>query len=201
MKIDPNQDKDNLIFINNLCLILSIFSIIYFITAFTLMNTGTPIKTCKFTDGMEIPIEVKDKAEVYKVEAYYSGRINGENVSITGEVLDEHDETLYEFGKDMWFEEGRDDEGYWSDSSRDMSIELAFKEKGKYKIKLNKEGSADNAINNSIEIKIKNKVKSYVGFTQAGIGAVLLALLVFYIFNASWVNSGIGSAVEEMTDD
>ena len=140
MKIDPNQDKDNLIFINNLCLILSIFSIIYFITAFTLMNTGTPIKTCKFTDGMEIPIEVKDKAEVYKVEAYYSGRINGENVSITGEVLDEHDETLYEFGKDMWFEEGRDDEGYWSDSSRDMSIELAFKEKGKYKIKLNKEG-------------------------------------------------------------
>ena len=201
MKIDPNQDKDNLIFINNLCLILSIFSIIYFITAFTLMNTGTPIKTCKFTDGMEIPIEVKDKAEVYKVEAYYSGRINGENVSITGEVLDEHDETLYEFGKDMWSEEGRDDEGYWSDSSRDMSIELAFKEKGKYKIKLNKEGSADNAINNSIEIKIKNKVKSYVGFTQAGIGAVLLALLVFYIFNASWVNSGIGSAVEEMTDD
>lgn len=201
MKIDPNQDKDNLIFINNLCLILSIFSIIYFITAFTLMNTGTPIKTCKFTDGMEIPIEVKDKAEVYKVEAYYSGRINGENVSITGEVLDEHDETLYEFGKDMWFEEGRDDEGYWSDSSRDMSIELAFKEKGKYKIKLNKEGSADNAINNSIEIKIKNKVKSYVGFTQAGIGAVLLALLVFYIFNASWVNSGIGNAVEEMTDD
>lgn len=201
MKIDPNQDKDNLIFINNLCLILSIFSIIYFITAFTLMNTGTPIKTCKFTDGMEIPIEVKDKAEVYKVEAYYSGRINGENVSITGEVLDEHDETLYEFGKDMWFEEGRDDEGYWSDSSRDMSIELAFKEKGKYKIKLNKEGSADNAINNSIEIKIKNKVKSYVGFTQAGIGAVLLALLVFYIFNASWVNSGIVSAVEEMTDD
>lgn len=201
MKIDPNQDKDNLIFINNLCLILSIFSIIYFITAFTLMNTGTPIKTCKFTDGMEIPIEIKDKAQVYKVEAHYTGRINGENVSITGEVTNDEDETLYEFGKDMWFEEGRDDEGYWSDSSRDMSIELAFKDKGKYKIKLHKEGAANNAINNSIDIKIKNKVRSYVGFTQAGIGALILALLVFYIFNAAWVNSGICNMFEEMSDD
>ena len=147
MKVDPNQDKENLIFINNLCIILSFFSIVYFITAIFLMNTGTPIKSCKFTDGMEIPIEVKDKAEVYKVEVHYTGTINGENVSITGEVVDNEDETLYEFGKDMWFEEGRDDEGYWSDSSRDMSIELAFKEKGKYKIKLHKEGTEANNTN------------------------------------------------------
>ncbi len=201
MTIDPNQEKENLFFINNLCLILSIFSLIYFITAICLMGSGTPIKECKFQDGMEIPIEIKDKAQVYKVEAHYTGRINGENVSITGEVTNDEGETLYEFGKDMWFEEGRDDEGYWSDSSRDMSIELAFKDKGKYKIKLHKEGAANNAINNSIEIRIKNKVKSYVGFTQAGIGALILALLVFYIFNASWVNSGIGNMFEEMSDD
>ena len=201
MKVDPNQETDNLIFINNLCIILAFFSIIYFITAIYLMGAGTIIKSCKFTDGMEIPIEINNKAQVYKVEAHYNGTTNHESVSIVGEVLNKDDETVYEFGKDMWFEEGRDSDGYWSESSRDMSIELAFTKNGKYKIKLNKEGSTDNTINNSINITIKNKVKSYVGFNQAGIGALLLALLVFYFLNTSWVHSGISNMFEEMTDD
>ena len=201
MKIDPYKETENVFFINNLCLILSFFSVIYFITALILMGSGSPIKTCKFTDGMEIPIEIKDKAQVYRIEAHYSGSINGQNAYITGEVVNSEDETVYEFGKDVWFEEGRDSDGYWSDSSRDMSVDLVFKEKGKYKIKLNKEGTADNSINSSITINIKNKVKSYVGFNQAGIGALILALLVFYIFNASWVNSSIANMFEEMADD
>lgn len=201
MKIDPYKDTENVFFINNLCLILSFFSVIYFITAIALMNSGSPIRTCKFTDGMEIPIEIKDKAQVYRIQAHYSGNINGQNAYITGEVLDSNNETVYEFGQDMWFEDGRDDEGYWSESNRDMSVDLVFKDKGKYKIKLNKEGTTDNSINNSINIIVKNKVKSYVGFNQAGIGALILALLVFYIFNATWVNSGICNMFEEMSDD
>ncbi len=200
MIIRPQQKLKDKLFYNNLTLIVVIFSIICFVTSMLLQSTFYYNKTMNYLNEGQIvgPIKVKNKPVICKVMAHFSG----ENTSsyLSGEVLDENKDTLYEFGKDLWHESGYDSDGYWSESDRKMTAYMTFKDKGTYYIQFNTDEK--NMYNISVTMQLVRN--SYVAHSKAGTLALMLAMIVFYLLNASWVYekfSIINDKLADMSED
>ena len=200
MRIIPQQKLRDRLLYNNICFIVCIFCIVCFVTALFYQHSFVKEKT--FYDLRENaifgPIKIDNKSQVYRVTAYFSG----DNTSsyISGEVLDEDKDTIYEFGKDLWHESGYDSEGYWSESERRMSADLTFSEKGTYYIQFNTE---ENSMK-FIKITVQLKKGSYVAHLEVGSLALLLVLFVWIFINKKWVKEKLvvlNDKLEEMSDD
>ena len=125
---------------------------------------------------------------------------NNRNVYFSGEVLDEDKETLYEFGKELWHEDGYDSEGYWSESDRNMSAKLSFTEPGTYYIQFNTE----NKRMKLIQLQIIVKKGSGLPHLIVGFYSLIFAILCFVILNKKWVCEELEKLndwLEEISDD
>lgn len=200
MRIRPQQKLRNKLFYNNLLLITVIFSIICLLTSIILQSSAYTNQTINnLKEGHTFgPINVKNKPIICKVIAQF----HGDNTSsyISGEVLNEDKDTLYEFGKDLWHESGYDSDGYWSEADRKMTAYLTFKEKGTYYIQFN----TDEKNIHNISVTFRLVRNSYVPHSQAGTLVLLLAAIIFYTLNAGWVNEKMSTANEtlaEMSED
>ena len=199
MLINPQLKKKNLLFYNNICFIVCIFCILCFFTGWKLQDSKITEKTYNLQENTIVgPIKVTDKSQVYRVKAYFSGRNTSSYIS--GEVLDENEDTLYEFGKDLWHEEGYDSEGHWSESERNMTANLTFSEKGTYYLKFNTEEGTMNLIT----ITISRQMGSYIAHLQAGVSFMLILIMIWIILNQKWVKEKLvvlNDVLEEMSDD
>lgn len=145
------------------------------------------------------PIKVKKgQSKICTIRANFYG----DNTSsyLSGEVLDEDKDTLYEFGKDFWHESGYDSDGYWSESERNMKIDLTFSEEGTYYIQFNTEN------NSMYNIGIKLEVKKGSGIPHLMMGTIILIvlLIMFYFNNVAWIEELADKAndtLEDMCDD
>ena len=199
MLINPQQRKKNNLFYNNICFIVCLFCILCFWTAMSLQGVSSNSKKYYLQENSIVgPIKVEDKSQIYKVKAHFSGKNSSSYIS--GEVLDEDKDTLYEFGKDLWHEEGYDSEGHWSESDRDMVANLTFSEKGTYYLKFNTE---ENSMDN-ITITISVLKGSYIPHLQAGTSFILLLFFVWMFINRKWVREKLAvlnDKLEEMSDE
>lgn len=235
MLIRPQQKLRDKLFYNNILFILCAFSILCFLTSLWLQDKE-PIKIAPCANNKILPtayfepkentiwgpIKINNKAKIYKITARFSGSNSASY--LTGEVLDEDKETLYEFGKDMWHESGYDSEGYWSESDRKMSTYLTFKEKGTYYIQFSSDNIAMSYPDGSIALsngriiqqnqempRIKNITiyitqlkSSYIPHAKVGTLILLLVMVAFYIINKQWIKEKytmINEYLEEMSDD
>ena len=138
-----------------------------------------------------------DKNQVFKITAYF----NGDNSStyISGEVLDKNEDTLYEFGKDLWHESGYDSEGSWSESDRKMVANITL-EKGTYFLKFHTE---ENSMKNIVITVIQQK-GSYIAHLQAGTSFMIFLLIVWLFINRKWVKEklvALNDKLEEMSEE
>ena len=200
MLIRPQQKLRDKLFYNNLLLVVVIFSIICFITSLNLQASTSVGRTdYEIREGMTYgPIKIDKQPKIYKITADFRG--NNTSTYLSGEVLDEDKDTLYEFGKDLWHESGYDSEGYWSESDDRMTAYLTFKEKGTYYIQFNTE---EKNMRN-IDITIQLVKGSYVAHSQFGSLFLLIAMIIFFMLNKQWVCEKlavINEKIEEMSDD
>ncbi len=197
MKINPQQKLKDILFYNNICLIVAVFCVICFITALFLQNSyaGKPVYILEKNDSTFGPIKVTDKSKVYRAEVYFLGSDSSSYVS--GEILDENGDTVYEFGKDLWHESGYDAEGYWSESDNVMTADLTFSKKGTYYIQFRTEE------NNIRQVRISMRLKkgSYIPHMQAGTIFLLLIIFIFSAYNPKWMKQKMIEFKEEMEDD
>lgn len=235
MLIRPQQKLRDKLFYNNILFILCAFSILCIITSINLQNKK-PIKIDASANNKILPtgyseprentiwgpIKIDSKAKIYKVTAYFHG--DNSSSYLTGEVLDEDKETLYEFGKDMWHESGYDSEGYWSESDRSMTTYLTFKEKGTYYIQFSSDNIAmtypdgtmvlanGRTINQNdtlprmqnVSIDITQIKSSYIPHAKVGTLMLILVMVIFFILNKAWIKEKyaiINEHLEEMSDD
>ena len=174
MRIYPQRVLQDRLLINNVCIIVCIFCLLCFFTALSQQNAKT--KEYQYgtlpKEGILLgPIEVDKKSQIFKVNAHFSG--SNTSTYISGEVLDKDKDTLYEFGKDLWHEEGYDSEGHWSEAERNLSAYLTFSEKGTYYIKMMaEEGAAGN-----ISVSISRQKSSYVAHLE--VGSIFFMLMLF----------------------
>ena len=197
MIINPKDKQKENLFYNNICIIICIFCIACFSTALFFQISNT--KSAKYTNLQENstygPIKVTNRNVIYKITAHFSGM--NTSTYILGEVLDGNKDILYDFGKDLWHEEGYDSEGHWSESSREMSANLTFSEKGTYYIRFKTE---EGSINN-IQIKIELLKGSYIAHLQAGTLFMILLIILFCSANARWIGEKLTELKESMEDD
>ena len=180
MRIYPQQKLKDNIFYNNICIIVCIFCIACFFTAnYFQFSVKKPYYFENIENGTTIgPIKINKKSAVYKVTATFSG--NNASTYLTGEVLDENKDTLYEFGKDLWHESGYDSEGRWSEADRKMVAYLTFSEKGTYYIQF------FDAYNVSIKLDLQNG--SSVAHNRVGLLFLIIILIAGYSLNKKWVD-------------
>ena len=200
MIINPNWKKENLYFYNNLMLIVAIFCAIFFYSYFSVESKTVAKKTYSMAEGAIYgPIEVKKgQAKICKVESNMYG--NNINTYFSGEVLDSDKETLYEFGKDLWHEDGYDSEGYWSESDRKMSASLTFSEPGTYYIQFH----TDNNLISNISLTIRLKKGSGIPYFMMGTYLFVIMMAFFIVLNRNWVCDNfekLNDMLEEMSDD
>ena len=201
MLIDPKQKLRDKHFYNNMLLILSIFAITCIITSICL-ETGS-INSEKYSylqEGQVFgPIVVrKNKPVIYEIKSYFRG--NNDSSYISGEVLDENKDSIYEFGDDSWHESGYDSEGYWSESDTDMTAKLAFSEPGTYYIKL---GTENNKLS-QFNITLSRKNGSGIPHFMLGTYVLLLLAITFVFLNINWVKEKmieLNYKLEDISDD
>lgn len=200
MIVNPKQKKENLYFYNNLMLILAIFSAICCFTYFSVESQKLASKTYSLQEGSIYgPIVVKKgQAKICTIETSMFG--NNRSVYFTGEVLDEDKDTLYEFGKELWHEDGYDSEGYWSEADRNVKASLSFTEPGTYYIQFN----TDEKAMYSISTRIVVKKGSGIPHLMVGIYVLIFIWIFFIMLNREWVAEAyvkLNDALEEMSDD
>ncbi|MGN0018145.1 MAG: hypothetical protein ACI37S_03795 [Candidatus Gastranaerophilaceae bacterium] len=201
MKVDPKQKIKDIFFYNNLILIIGIFCFVCFITYFSIESKKVTTKTYSHLTENAIygPIVVKQgQPKVCEIKGYMFG--NNHSVYFSGEVLDADKETLYEFGKELWHEDGYDSEGYWSESDRNMTTKLSFTEPGTYYIQFN----TDNNRMKSMQLQITTKKGSGLPHLMVGFYMLIIAGLFFVLLNRKWVCETldvINDWLEEISDD
>ncbi len=234
MIIDPKKKLRDLYFYNNLLLIICIFCALCFITYFFLENAKAPKSyyTGTLVSGQIFgPIKVyKGHPKIIAIDSRYLGADNNYEY-ISGEVLDENENTLYEFGKELWRESGYDSDGYWAESDTNMSAKLVFSTPGTYFIRFNKEAdeklnkqnsssqeelpltavsdtpqmtSPANALTtykNKCNIRITSKNYSGIPHIIAGAYMLIFASIAFISLNRSWVGELLTKINESMGED
>ena len=88
----------------------------------------------------------------------------------------------------------------FSESDRKMTAYMTFKDKGTYYIQFNTDEK--NMYNISVTMQLVRN--SYVAHSKAGTLALMLAMIVFYLLNASWVYekfSIINDKLADMSED
>ena len=201
MIVNPNLKKENLLFYNNLMLIVAIFCGIFFFSYFSIEHQVVAKKSYSNLgeDSTYGPIVVKEgQPKICKIIP----RMHGDNVSVyfSGSVLDEDKDTLYEFGKELWHESGYDSEGYWSESDRDMTASLTFSEPGTYYIQFNTE---ENLMKN-IYLEIKVQKGSGIPYFMMGTYLFVIMLIFFILLNRTWLAETfekLNDFLEEISDD
>ena len=198
MKINPQDKLHDNYFKNNILLLVCIFSIVCFFTVF-LYENGSKASTYEYSNLEENtllgPIKTANKSQIYKIIVTYP-RINNFSSYISGEVLDENKNTLYEFGKDLWHESGRDSEGYWQEYDKKMEAFLTFSQKGTYYIQLQ---TSNNRLPH-MKIKLIKTPGSYIPFLIAGVFSLVSVIFLFFTFNKNFISgtfAKIGEALEE----
>ena len=201
MLIDPKQKLRDIHFYNNILLILSIFAIICIITSICLeIGSINSTRYSYLQEGQVFgPIVIrKNKPAIYEIKSYFRG--DNDSSYISGEVLDENKDSIYEFGKDSWQESGYDSEGYWAESDAGMTAKLAFSEPGTYYIKL---GTENNKLS-QFNITLSRKNGSGIPHFMLGTYVLLLLAIIFLFLNISWVKEKmieLNDKLEDMSDD
>lgn len=195
MKINIQEGLKKLLFYNNICLIVCIFCAVCFFTSNFLIHSYQKQKVYEIQqNGLIGPIEVTNKSVIYKINVYFSGRLSSKYIS--GEVLDENEDTLYEFGKDLWHEEGYDSDGHWSESERRMKVYLTFSEKGKYYLKF----YTDKMNMDNITITISRLVASYIPHLGIGMIFFIFLLIIWLKMNKEWIKPKIDIINDKLMD-
>jgi len=159
--------------------ILGAFSVICFVFALIYSSDISDVKSKTLTgDGGEYgPLIVKEKNASYEITISNYVQLNKWSY-IEVEVLDENKQHLFSFGDGMWHESGYDDEGAWEESKTKYSMDVTFKEPGKYYLKIVSE--RNDGPGNPIVISTVQERGSNVAFTVLGVISLLLAGIAYY---------------------
>ena len=195
MKIDIYSTINKKIFINNICIIVCIFCILCFLTSVGLEHSDVKKQKYNISQNNLIgPVVIDKKSAIYKIQATFTGLNSSNYISV--EVLDKNKDTLYEFGKDLWHEEGYDSEGHWSESERIMNAHITFSEKGTYYLQFNKEKTNQN----DIFITIYRLKSSYIPHLKAGTLFLLILLIFWFYTNWNFVKPVI-ERINDISDE
>jgi hypothetical protein len=165
------------------CTITFIFGIVCITTSmvFNINNQTFANQTLPHTGGEIGPIVIEKDNTVAQVDLTQPLKSKGRQHWIynTCEILDQDKEYLTSFGKEFWWESGYD-EGHWEEKDTNYSTKITFQTSGNYFLNFIAETSPGET--NSMNIRVYKKLGSGLPFMIAGIAAIILSGIMFFIF-------------------
>ena len=128
------------------------------------------------------PIVTENKGETFEVNIVASLPNQSWSV-IEGEVLNEEKEYLYSFAKELWYETGRDSDGYWSDNNNNYKMKMTFPDAGKYYLTFKTES---NNMPQQATVTVSKKRGSSLPHLWFGIICILAGLFMYNFFRKLW---------------
>lgn len=156
---------------------LLIFSIFCLFTSFSFNTSQINLN---FKDGVFGPLTVNQENSVYKTFVRQYLPYYGATDYINVEVLDKNKEYLFSFGKELYTEEGYDDEGKWTEIVDNFESKFVLKNKGEYYFKIQNENKnlmnlASMAVWNVSSSPIPHRNTGWIAFFLS-----ILALMFLY---------------------
>lgn len=125
------------------------------------------------------PIEVTSDGQVLQVGIDASLPVNSWNF-VEGEVLDANKGYLFSFGKELWHEDGTDEDGYWNEADRSYQMKITIPVKGIYYLNIKTEGDKTP---DEIYVTIDRAVGSSIPHMIFGILTLAIGLIANEILN------------------
>ncbi len=131
-----NKPKDGQVDLFKLAIIFAFFGVLSLITAAHFRGKGDEV--VKLSGAPEdtiiqqpaTPFLVKRNNEVFDISVRANLPLQSWSF-IEGQILDANQEYLFSFGKELWFEEGRDSQGYyWKQKDTQYSLDITLPQTG-----------------------------------------------------------------------
>lgn len=157
------------------------FAVICFMTSMIMNSDETKpiVATLTAEGGIIGPFEVKKDRSVYLIEAWQTMG-NRDWSFLQGELLDQNQQYLFGFGKELWHEEGRDSDGRWTEGPTNYDIKMTIQKKGNYFIRFSTEKKSSRSIG-EITVRVSQKRGSSLGHFVMGIFCFVGAI-AYYLF-------------------
>jgi hypothetical protein len=125
------------------------------------------------------PFKIRKANEVLFVRVEADISMDGWSF-VESEVLDEHKDYLFSFGKELWRETGVDDEGPWTEADRDYEMKITIPAKGTYYLNIKTQGDQTP---DTLNVKIGSAVGSSLPHLWFGIVVLLIGLVLNEVAN------------------
>lgn len=147
------------------------FAILSFITSFVMnSSSGDVIEQNLNSETLIGPVNNKKANTVYFIKVHQNLG-NGASNYIGIDVLNSNKEYLFAFGKELWWEEGYDSDGRWTEGTKNVEMKITIKDVGDHYFRI----SPDSKVG-SMRVTIEQKTASSLPHTILGIIFIVLAI-------------------------
>ena len=153
------------------------FAILCFITSFVMnFSSGDVIDSILDSESIVGPVNNEKANTVYFVNVNQDLR-NGTSNYIGVDVLNSKKEYLFAFGKELWWEEGRDSDGRWTEGTKNLEMKITLKDVGDHYFRI----SPDSKVG-SMHLSIEQKRASSLPHLILGMIFIIsgIGMLIYY---------------------
>ena len=161
------------------------FGVICLLTSWVLSSqTGASIKQQFPSSGGKFgPIEIREENTV--MEIAISQRVENRQWSnIEARVTDAHNNDLFGFSEELWFEKGYDSDGAWQEGKNNYDISVTFAKPGKYFIDFTAQNSQTYSVGD-IFVRANEKVGSSVAHLWLGLFSLVIGVVIIYLTSSN----------------
>lgn len=184
-KARKKKKKNQSVNLGALALICLIFSLISFMTsqyygAKTEKVVHASFQPTPTSNRAETKLLVNKYNESYEITVMASLELQSYSF-VEAQVLDANKEYLFSFGEELWYEQGRDSDGYWKEGNHGYSMDITFPKPGSYYLLFDVEKTPKTP--KVLTVKVAKKRGSSVPHAALSLICLLLGLLLNEIKN------------------
>lgn len=125
------------------------------------------------------PFEVDKYRAVYGLDLKISGLPQNSWTYLEGELLDEEQNYLFSFGRELWHETGVSEGEYWSESRTAHDLKFTIARPGRYYLNLKLDaGEIGGAVPDSVSLKLTRRLGSAMPHALFGLLCLVPGLII-----------------------
>ncbi|MDH3974121.1 MAG: hypothetical protein OEV42_07565 [Deltaproteobacteria bacterium] len=141
------------------------------------MNMSTEVLIDKNVENEALvgPVNNKKSNSVYFIKVYQN-LANRQSNYIGVDILNDKKEYIFGYGKELWWEEGYDSDGRWTEGTKETEMKITLKDKGNHYFRISPDKKKS-----TMRVKVEQKMASSLPHFILGIITIIFGIaLVIY---------------------
>ncbi len=168
------------------------FAILCFITSLVMgSSTGEVINVKVNKETVLGPVNNKKANTVYLVKVYQNLGNRASNY-IGVDILNANKEFLFAFGKELWWEEGYDSDGRWTEGTKNVEMKITLKDVGEHYFRVSPDGSAG-----GMHVTVEQRRGSSLPHFTMGIVSIIAGIGLLIYINRETLGEKLANAASD----